>query len=307
MNITVTGSRGYLGSAVCTQLRDGGYDVTGLDNDATSRVDEIPGTTQYHFDVSDYAAIETFTRRADVVVHLAAVPGINQCREDPRVATDANVVATANVAAACAETNTPLVFASTIGVYGSAEFVDDTQPRDPSEFYMQTKRAGEDIIAATARLAYPAIAFQMTNLYGHHTVADDTVAKPTAVNYFVEQARSGDPITVHEPGTQTRDFLHVADAADAYLRAVDQIDMFGRAMESIPLARGETHAIEDVAACAQSASPHDVSIEVVEHPGSPRSTGDVYTAKAADRLGWRATGSVEAYVEGAVQAGMTDE
>lgn len=279
--VLITGSRGYLGSCLCTLLRDFGYDVVGIDNDRTSRVDAIDDTTQYHLDVADYTAMPTFAREADVVVHLAAMPGINECAQHPIEASMANVVGTVHVARSCAETGVPLVFASSCGVYGGPRVALE-EPRLAPNLYMQTKRAGEDVIRAMAADHMKAITFQMSNLYGSHSVDGTRVSKRTVINAFIERALDGKKLLVHEPGTQTRDFLHVRDAAQAFYWAVRHLerglptrDRSKTGMATAPLGGGEILSVLAVAELVQQHSPEEVEIELIENPRKYASGGEV--------------------------------
>src|SRR5437879_666368 len=96
--ILVTGGLGYLGSIVCEHLLDAGYEVTALDNlmygteqqglfhlCASPAFDFIKG------DVRDEAGMTSALRRADVVIHLAAIVGASACDRDPALATSVNL------------------------------------------------------------------------------------------------------------------------------------------------------------------------------------------------------------------------
>jgi len=50
-----------------------------------------------------------------------------------------------------------------------------------------------------------------TNIYGEYELDGKKITKRTVINIFVNKALKGEPLTVHKPGTQTRDFIHVLD------------------------------------------------------------------------------------------------
>lgn len=299
MEVLITGGLGYVGSAVAVELREAGHDVTVLDDKSTSKVDRIDGVKEWAFDVRSPGVVNHLVRDADVVAHLAALSGIETCRTNPGTAADVNVVGTFNVVRACAMLDVPLIFASSFAVYDDLGVIDGERgPREAPTFYGQTKRAGEDIVTAMADAHTPAIIFQMGNLYGEHEVDGITVSKPTAVNTFIECARAGEPPTVHLPGVQTRDFVHVADVARAYRLATEAIREWYPDAHTYPLATGNLTLVEEVAHWA--ADEVGISPEYVEHPGEPRWVQQVTIRRTTEELGWTPDHDLETYVREAI-------
>lgn len=60
-------------------------------------------------------------------------------------------------------------------------------------------------------------------MYGVHEIKGATIKKETLINRVVEKALKNDDLAVYEPGTQSKNFLHVADVAAVYRRAVEKI------------------------------------------------------------------------------------
>lgn len=294
MKVLVTGNLGYLGSALSVELRDSGHEVEGVDDGSTAKVADVDGVSQWPSDIRQDSITETLVAvgGVDVVVHLAAVSGIARCAADPVRASEVNISATASIAEACAEHACPIIFASTIGLYGEPWRITDSTHRDAPTFYAQTKRAAEDVLAV---LDCPALSFQMGNLYGTHTVDGETVSKGTVVNRFIDLARRGDPILVHEPGEQTRDFIHVDDVVAAYIAALDRIhDVDG--LLSFRLASGDLTTVSNLAAWVADAT--GVEVETVDHPGEPRWVGDIDNERTEAYLGWEPQNDLETYVRG---------
>lgn len=63
----------------------------------------------------------------------------------------------------------------------------------------------------------------ISNLYGEHEIDGQMVSKGTVTNFFVDRALEGDVLTVYEPGTQSRNFVHVKDVAQAFVRSGERL------------------------------------------------------------------------------------
>jgi UDP-glucose 4-epimerase len=96
------------------------------------------------------------------------------------------------------------------------------QSRDPLNWYARTKTLGEQSINTFADGSFPAHLFLKSNLYGQHVVDGITVGKPTVINFFINRAINNETLTVYEPGTQARNFMHVMDVAKAYVQSAER-------------------------------------------------------------------------------------
>ena len=70
-----------------------------------------------------------------------------------------------------------------------------------------------------ADVAFSAHLSLKSNLYGEHEIEGTEVGKPTVINFFVNRALAGETLTMYEPGTQARNFVHVWDVFRAYVRS----------------------------------------------------------------------------------------
>lgn len=250
-SVLVTGARGYIGAALCDRLGRLGYDVRGVDDESAPAAPRPPVTYDVA-DVTDAHAVQTHVTDVDAVVHLAAISDPSACAEAPEDAWEINAEATEGIAIDCNETGTPLVFASTRAVEAR-----------PDSVYAQTKLVAEAGVRGFARHrgGFPARILRLPNVFGEYDLGGETVTKATVRNHFRTLAREGEALTVHAPGTQTREFVHVEDGVDHYHAALDDVLTAEAGAETVRV-ESEPERIVDVALAI--AREHDVGIRVVE-------------------------------------------
>jgi len=252
----VTGGAGFIGRRLVQRLCDDGHEVVVLDRVAKG-VD--PRAELVHGDLADPAVCRTAVEGVDVVSHQAARVGLGQDPTDlPLYAAD-NDLGTARLLAALWESGFAgrLVLASSMVVYGEGRYrcpvhgdvpacrrrpadldsgrfeapcpecggplawarVAESAPFDPRSGYAATKAAQEHLTSAWAREATASVvALRYHNVYGPGLPRDTPYAGVAAI--FLSSLLRGEAPAVFEDGRQTRDFVHVADVADANLLAM---------------------------------------------------------------------------------------
>jgi nucleoside-diphosphate-sugar epimerase len=317
LHVAVTGAAGYIGSRVVRELQQAHPDwkVTALDNFYLGQVRKIDDVTVEHVDIRNRDRLEDALSGADVVCHLAAVSGVDDCREQSDLAYEVNVTGTSNVAWFCRKTGAGLVFPFSMATLGDPQQFPVTvdHPRDPLNWYGRTKLLGERAIESFADGAFPAHQFMISNLYGSHEIDGQQVSKGTVTNFFVGRALAGETLTVYEPGTQARNYIHVVDVARAYVRSVerlaDQLAAEETGVEKYELASDEDPSVGDLAELVQRLAREErdieVDVELVENPRAGEETlvseFPVDTTRAREELGWDTERTLEATVREALQ------
>jgi UDP-glucuronate 4-epimerase len=233
--ILVTGAAGFIGAAYARKLCGEGYDVTGIDNlnpyyDVSlkkARLRSLEEFKNFRFeqlDMAERSAMERLFRdgQFDVVVNLAAQPGVRYSIENPHAYIDSNIVGFTNILEGCRHNKVKhLIFASSSSVYGAntklpfsvADNVDH-----PISLYAATKKAGE-LMAHTYAYLYrlPCTGLRFFTVYGPWGRPDMAVYKFTKAIY------EGQPIDIYNHGDMRRDFTYVDDIVEAMARLVEKI------------------------------------------------------------------------------------
>lgn len=297
----VTGAAGYIGSRVTANLLEDGHEVIPIDNFYSAQVDRFNGVEILDVDVRNRERLREVFDGVDAVMHLAAISGVEDCRNEPTTAFDVNVGGTENVAWLCQEYKTPLVFPASMAVIGDpVEFpITSEHPRKPLNLYGLTKTMSEEDVKWLAKDSFPAHIYVKSNLYGNHYVGEK-VTKRTVINIFVDKALKHEPLTVHKPGTQARDFIHVKDVAEAYTKSLKELlDTDRTGAETFPIASGECMSILEIAETVQEIMEEEhgyrPEIELIENPrGSETEASDfeVDTSEAINEIGFSAEHSI---------------
>ncbi|QCS44890.1 NAD(P)-dependent oxidoreductase [Natrinema versiforme] len=308
VHVAVTGAAGYIGSRVVAQLRSERpeWSITAIDNFYRGSLERIDDVAVEHVDIRHRDRLWSALEGADIVMHLAAISGVEDCASNPELAYEVNVTGTGNVARFCRQSGAGLIFPASMAVVGDPRKfpIRATHPRDPLNWYGRTKVVGERLIEELAVDSFPAHKFLKSNLYGDHTVDDRVVTKGTVLNFFVDRALAAEPLPVYEPGTQSRNFVHVKDVARSYLNSADvlveQLDDDATGVDSFAIASDEDPSIGEIAEivreCVAEERGIEIETELVDNPRDNETLVDAFpveTTRTHDVLGWDPTHTVE--------------
>ncbi len=214
MRILVSGSRGFVGTRLIPRLEAAGHRVTGFDVDSV--------------DVSDASMVRGVVEKAapDAVVHLAAVAFVPAASRDPNLAHRVNVQGTQNVIEAleryAPEARLLLVGSSEqyAAVEPGAPALTEVAPLAPQGTYAETKAAAERLGLEAAGRGLDVVTIRAFNHTGPGQ-APIFVAPDFARQIALIEA--GNPPTMRVGNLDSvRDFLHVDDVVDAYIRLLDR-------------------------------------------------------------------------------------
>ena len=221
MKILITGGAGYLGSILTAKLLEKGYQVRVMDQLWYGR-DSIKHLPQENFelveeDIRNLTETVRAMKGVDAVIHLASVVGMPASSIEPRTSEEINYLATKNIAELCQLHNIETyIFASTCSVYGAQpnKLITEKSPTEPLDYYSRQKWYSERAISWLNRA--PTI-LRFGTLFG----LSPRMRFDLVINLFLSQALTGKKIKV-EGGNQYRPFLHVSDAADSLIFALEK-------------------------------------------------------------------------------------
>jgi UDP-glucose 4-epimerase len=263
-SILVTGGGGFIGSHLAERLV-ADNDVTVLDDFSTGRrehLDFLPDDAVIDGSILDTDTVESAVEGTDVVVHMAAMMGVQRTLDNPREVLEINIDGARTVLSAAADDGVERVLvASTSEVYGDAPTPPycESDPTSPKTNYAVSKLVDERFAEAFAEEgAFDYTAVRYFNVYGPR---QDASAKGYVVPLFLRRALAGKPIEVHGEGDQTRDFTYINDAVDCTLRALGGA---GR-NETFNVGTGLETTVRELSERVQEIVP-GTTIEYIEHP-----------------------------------------
>ncbi|MDT0571568.1 UDP-glucose 4-epimerase GalE [Streptomyces sp. DSM 3412] len=291
----VTGGAGYVGSVVAQHLLEAGHEVVVLDNLSTGFREGVPaGASFIEGDIRD--AGKWLDGTFDAVLHFAAFSQVGESVVKPEKYWDNNVGGTMALLAAMREAGVrKLVFSSTAATYGEPETtpIVESAPTRPTSPYGASKLAVDHMITGEAAAhGLGAVSLRYFNVAGAYGSCGERHDPESHLIPLVLQVAQGrrEAISVFgedyptPDGTCVRDYIHVADLADAHLLALDA----ARPGEHLicNLGNGNGFSVREVIETVRRVTGHPIP-EVV----APRRAGDPATlvasaATARERLGW---------------------
>jgi nucleoside-diphosphate-sugar epimerase len=269
MKILITGSSGVIGSALCKEIAGNGVDV-------------IPFDIKHGFNVCDKGQLLSKVNDIDGVIHCAAIPRVSDCKENPALCKEVNIVGTKNVVECLHKTaNKPwLLFLSSREVYGQASDFPVTENFlfNPMNEYAVSKVEGEKIA-----VQYPGCCVvRLTNVYG-----SEADYKNRVVLAFAKAAITGEPLLLNG-ANNVLDFVHINDVVNGITLCIKK-----QSHGTINLASGVGVSLRTLA--EKIIHLTNSKSQIMERPANKNEVSYFYgdPGKAKQMLNWQVRVSLE--------------
>lgn len=318
MNVLVCGGTGYIGSHICVELLDAGYEVTVIDDFSNSKpevlehIKEITGKEVkfYEFNILNEEKTEAVFKenKIDAVIHCAAFKAVGESVEKPIEYYTNNLTTTLIVSKMMKKYNVnQIVFSSSATVYGDPETVpitEDCKLGETTNPYGTSKAMMERILTDVQH-AYPQMSVTLLRYFnpiGAHEsglIGEDPKGIPNNLMPYIMKVATGeleclgvfgDDYDTHD-GTGVRDYIHVVDLAKGHVKAIEHYAKPG--VHICNLGTGTGYSVLDLVKTFERVNNVKVNYVIKD-----RRPGDIATCYAnpecaKKELGWVATKGIE--------------
>ena len=233
-NIIVTGTAGFIGSAVAMKLLERGDKVFGFDNhndyydtklkeDRVKQIIDYENYTHVKGDLADVTALDKLFKASnpDKVINLAAQAGVRYSIDNPQAYINSNIIGFSNILELSRRHKIKhLVYASSSSVYGSntkIPFSIHDNVDHPLSLYAATKKSNELMAHAYSNLyQIPTTGLRFFTVYGPWGRPDMALFK------FTKDILAGNKIKVYNYGNHLRDFTYIDDIVEGIIRVLDK-------------------------------------------------------------------------------------
>jgi UDP-glucose 4-epimerase len=298
VRVAVTGGAGFIGSKLVRRLTELGYEVVVVDDLSKGSLDGIKDLIDSGFvtlnrhDIRVLDGLREMLKGCDALFHLAAVSTVPEAEADISKAFTVNVVGTANLMKVSTEMGLArIIFASSAAVYGDqSKAVTESDQASPTNVYGMTKLLAERLVESYSRPSgISAVVLRIFNVYGGGWGMG-------VVDSFLNSCINNKPLRIYGDGRYVRDFIHLDDVVEAFLRALEFTGR-GRGFERFNIATGRPITVLELANMMLKAfgKPSDRIRYEGERSGDIRySLADITHAR--DVLGFSASISIEDWI-----------
>lgn len=309
----VTGGAGYIGSHMCVELLQSGYDVVVLDNlynaspKSIAAVERITqkSLTFIEGDVRDSAQLDQIFSEYDInaVLHFAGLKAVGESVDQPVSYYDVNLNGTLKLVEAMAKAQCKtLVFSSSATVYGIPEQmpISESSPTGAINPYGRSKLMVEEVLKDlyASDPSWRISLLRYFNPVGAHAsgeIGENPNGIPNNLMPFISQVAVGrrDKLSVFgddydtPDGTGIRDYIHVVDLARGHLAALQHLaDAPKLAIHN--LGTGNGYSVLDAIKAFEAASGKTIPYEIVGRREGDAAVSYADPAKAGAELNWSA-------------------
>lgn len=318
MAILITGGAGYIGSHICIELLNSGYEIIVVDNFSNSKPEVLRRIQEITNKIFKFYKISILNKRAlsrvfsensiDAVIHFAGFKAVGESVEMPLKYYHNNITGTLVLCEVMQKFGVKrIVFSSSATVYGVSKHVPITEssPLSATNPYGRTKLVLEEILndLYISDKQWSIVLLRYFNPVGAHNsgrIGEDPNGIPNNLMPYITQVAAGkraklsifgNDYETHD-GTGVRDYIHVVDLAKGHLKALQKI-MVTTGIEAYNLGTGIGYSVLEVVRSFEKVTGLQIPYVIAD-----RRPGDVAKCyadptKAKKELGWVAEKSIE--------------
>tara|TARA_B100001093_G_scaffold96961_1_gene88920 strand:- start:3052 stop:4062 length:1011 start_codon:yes stop_codon:yes gene_type:complete len=313
--VFLTGGNGYIGSHICVELLERGYDITiydNLSNSCIEVIDRVQDITNKKIkfingDINDTNLLFKSLQGIDIVVHLAGQKAVGESNQKPVEYYINNVAGSLSLIQAMKKNNIKkIVYSSSATVYGIPKSlpIKEDHPLDATNPYGRTKLMIEDILRDlhSSDNSWNIAILRYFNPIGAHIsslIGENPNGIPNNLLPYISKVAAGNIKELNiwgadyetYDGTGVRDYLHVVDLAIGHVKAIENINKFK--CTPINLGTGKGYSVMNVINTFEKITDKKIPYQIKN-----RREGDVAICYADPTLaktllGWKATKNLE--------------
>lgn len=226
--VLIAGGAGFVGSHLCCQLVDKGYNVICIDNLSTGRIKNVANIMKcpnFEFVQRDIVGSVAIDGDIDEIYHLASPASPLQYQLNPIHTFQTNVIGALNLLELARQKGSRILLASTSEVYGDPtqhpqkeDYWGNVNPNGIRSCYDEGKRSAETLFCDYHRMHGVDVRIvRIFNTYGPNMSKEDG----RVVSNFITQALKNEPITINGDGNQTRSFQYIDDLIVGILQVME--------------------------------------------------------------------------------------
>ncbi len=297
----VIGGAGYIGSHTVRLLLEQGYDVSIVDDLSKGYRHNVPSERLNVINICETGALTELMRqnRPEAVIHFAAYIAVGESMKDPAKYFSNNVGGSLSLLTAMVQTGVKhVVFSSTAAVYGEPDEVPilENSPIRPVSPYGESKVMVETMLRWFDQIhGITSVALRYFNAAGADPeggLGEEHEPETHLIPLLLRAVMTGEPVTIFgtdyptHDGTCIRDYIHVADLAQAHILAVEYLLNGGRS-EQFNVGTGTGHTVMEVVRAVEQVTGRRAPYVV-----GPRRPGDSPSLVASSNklrrtLGWK--------------------
>lgn len=306
MKVLVTGAAGFIAGHLCQRLLSDGHELVGVDSfdpyyDLSikrERLDTLLREDRFTWIEGDLCdkdlCSRCFSSGIDLVVHLAARPGVRSSLEDPYGTFQRNLMASIQLLEAMKSHDvSKLVFASSSSVYGGSAvppFKEVDAGEEPLSPYAASKRSVELLLNCYVNnMPLAACSLRFFTVYGPFGRPDMAIGK------FVQYLFEGREAPLYGTGEAIRDFTYVSDTVDGICKAAQALELGKHKVYN--LGGGNRVSLRRVIELLEKYSGKALKLQRLPAFSSDMKVTEACPDKAKSELGWSPEVSIEEGIE----------